>query len=328
MGRNDERVIGKNRGSSRKITIPTGKKIMERKITELVVISGKGGTGKTSIVGAFAAIADNKILVDADVDAADLHLLMNPEVIERHGFTSGHEAVINGEKCTRCGECVSLCRFGAIDDEKFQVNPLHCEGCGVCVHFCPEKAIDFPEKRCGEWFVSQTTYGLMVHAQLGIAEENSGKLVSLVRQKGRDLAEEKGIDLIITDGPPGVGCPVIAAVGNASAVLIVAEPTVSGRHDLDRVLELSSFFNVPAMVCVNKFDLNKRIAIEIEKSCETNNVTFIDHIPFNPEFIHAVANGQSIMERDDDDLTQLLRIMWEKIMAQLENFEQQAAEAA
>ncbi|HDM76833.1 MAG TPA: (4Fe-4S)-binding protein [Deltaproteobacteria bacterium] len=297
-------------------------------MTELVVISGKGGTGKTSIVGAFAAIADNKILVDADVDAADLHLLLNPEVIERHDFTSGHEAVINEEKCTRCGECISLCKFDAIDEDTYQVNSLHCEGCGVCVHFCPEKAIDFPEKLCGEWFVSNTRYGQMVHAQLGIAEENSGKLVSLVRQKGRELAEEKGIDLILTDGPPGVGCPVIAAVGNASAVLVIAEPTVSGRHDLERVLELSEFFNVPAMVCVNKFDLNRRIAIEIEKFCESKNVFFVDHIPFNPEFIYAVANGQSIVERDDEDLIQLLRIMWEKITNKLEEFDKQAAEAA
>ncbi len=301
---------------------------MDGKITELVVISGKGGTGKTSIVGAFAAIAENKILVDADVDAADLHLLMNPSIIESHNFTSGHEAVINEEKCTQCGECVSLCKFGAIDEEKFRVNPFHCEGCGVCVHFCPEKAIDFPEKLCGEWYLSETRYGLMVHAQLGIAEENSGKLVTLVRQKGRELAMEKGIDLIITDGPPGVGCPVIAAVGNASAVLIVTEPTVSGRHDLERVLELSGFFNVPAMVCVNKFDLNRQVAIEIEKFCEAKNITFIDHIPFNPEFIYAVANGQSIMERNDEDLTQLLRIMWTKITSKLEDIEQRAAEAA
>ncbi len=301
---------------------------MEKKIRELVIISGKGGTGKTSIVGAFAAIAENKILVDADVDAADLHLLLNPEVMERHDFISGREAIINEEKCIQCGECITLCRFGAIDEETFQVNSLHCEGCGVCVHFCPEKAIDFPEKLCGQWYVSNTKYGLMVHAQLGIAEENSGKLVSLVRQKGRELAEEKGIDLILTDGPPGVGCPVIAAVGNASAVLIIAEPTVSGRHDLERVLELSNFFNVPAMVCVNKFDLNRKIAIEIEKFCDVNNITFIDHIPFNPEFIHAVANGQSIIERGDEDLTQLLKIMWEKITNKLEEFEQQAAEAA
>ena len=298
---------------------------MEKEIKELVVISGKGGTGKTSIVGALAAISGEKILVDADVDAADLHLILSPEIVERHDFISGHEAVIVEERCTQCGDCISLCRFDAIDEASFTVNSFNCEGCGVCVHFCPEKAIDFPEKHCGEWYVSNTKYGPMVHARLGIAEENSGKLVSLVRQKGRELAEAQGIDLIITDGPPGVGCPVIAAVGNASALLVVAEPTVSGKHDLKRVLELSNFFNVPAMVCVNKFDLNRKVAIEIEKFCETNNITFIDHIPFNPEFVRAVANGKTVVEADDEDLVQLLKIIWEKISSKLEEFSQKAA---
>lgn len=296
-------------------------------IKELVVISGKGGTGKTSIVGALAALVPEKILVDADVDAADLHLLLDPEIIERHDFISGHEAVINPDKCTECDYCRTLCKFDAID-ENYTVNSLHCEGCGVCYYFCPEDAIDFPDKHCGQWYLSNTRFGNLVHAQLGIAEENSGKLVSLVRQKGRELAEEKDIDLIITDGPPGVGCPVIAAVGNATAILVVTEPTVSGKHDLKRVVELARYFQVPAMACVNKFDLNRKKAIEIEVFCERNNIPFIDHIPFDPEFIHAVANGQSIMERGGEDITQLLTIMWSKISNYIDEFEEKGKEAA
>jgi len=177
---------------------------------ELVIISGKGGTGKTSIVAAFASLAVNKVLSDADVDAADLHLIMDPQATERHDFQAGHSAVINPDKCTACGLCRDLCRYDAISEDFF-VNRMDCEGCGVCVYFCPEKAVDFPLKTCGEWYRSETRFGPMVHARLGIAEENSGKLVTLVRQEARKVAEAKNLDLILTDGPPGIGCPVIAS---------------------------------------------------------------------------------------------------------------------
>jgi MinD superfamily P-loop ATPase len=192
---------------------------------ELVIISGKGGTGKTSLVAAFASLAEKKVLCDADVDAADLHLIMNPKVIRQTDFQSGNTAVINNDRCTGCGLCRELCRRNAISED-YKVNPIDCEGCGVCVYFCPENAIDFPENTCGEWFVSDTRFGPLVHARLGIAEENSGKLVTLVRREAGKLAEQKGLDLILTDGPPGVGCPVIASIGGADAVLIVTEPTV------------------------------------------------------------------------------------------------------
>ncbi|MBT8368300.1 MAG: ATP-binding protein, partial [Deltaproteobacteria bacterium] len=197
---------------------------------ELIVISGKGGTGKTSLMAAFSSLAENKVLCDTDVDAADLHLIMDPDVIRHTDFQSGNTAVIRKDHCSECDLCREMCRFNAISAD-YIVNPIDCEGCGVCVHFCPEKAIDFPENTCGEWFVSDTRFGPMVHARLGIAEENSGKLVTLVRQEARKIAEEKNLDLILTDGPPGVGCPVIASIGGASAVLIVTEPTVSGKHD-------------------------------------------------------------------------------------------------
>ena len=236
-------------------------------IREIVIVSGKGGTGKTSLTAAFAALAKNSILCDADVDAADLHLLMQPEVKEQTDFMGGSKAVIDPDLCTGCGTCRTLCRFDAISD-RYEVDPIRCEGCGVCVDFCPEQAIGFPVQRCGEWFVSDTRFGPMVHARLGIAEENSGRLVSLVRTKTRQLAEARGLELILTDGPPGIGCPVIAAIGGATALVIVVEPTVSGIHDMERVVDLAAHFRVPGMVLVNKFDLNVGMTVAIEQLAE------------------------------------------------------------
>jgi MinD superfamily P-loop ATPase len=286
---------------------------------ELVVISGKGGTGKTSVIAAFASLAQNKILCDADVDAADLHLIMNPEVKERHDFKGGHTAIINPERCTECGLCRELCRWDAISDG-FEVDPIECEGCGVCFYFCPEQAVDFPENTCGEWYISETRFGPMVHARLGIAEENSGKLVTLVRQEGKRLAEAKGLDLILTDGPPGVGCPVIASIGGATAVLIVAEPTVSGRHDMDRVAQLAAHFRVPAMVCVNKFDLNPGEAEAIENFAKEKDAHVLGRIPFDPVFTRSMVQGQTIFEfNTDSEATHAIKQIWEKVTEALEN---------
>jgi MinD superfamily P-loop ATPase len=215
-------------------------------IKELVVLSGKGGTGKTSIVGALAALAPAKVLCDADVDAADLHLILNPQVQEKHDFVAGHKAAIDPEQCIQCGECLNWCRFGAISDS-LVINPLLCEGCGVCYYLCPVQAVQFPDNHCGEWYLSTTRFGPMVHARLGIAEENSGKLVTLVRNEARRLAEEQGRSYILTDGPPGIGCPAISSLGGATAVLLVAEPTVSGHHDLERVAALADHFSVPVL---------------------------------------------------------------------------------
>jgi len=262
---------------------------------ELIVISGKGGTGKTSLLAAFASLAENKVLCDADVDAADLHLITSPRVRENHEFQGGNKAVILRDKCTECGVCKDLCRWEAISDD-FVVDPIGCEGCGVCVYFCPEKAIDFPANTCGEWFISDTRFGPMVHARLGIAEENSGKLVTLVRQEAKKLSEEKGLDLILTDGPPGIGCPVIASIGGASAVLIVTEPTVSGKHDMERVVQLSAHFNVPAMVCVNKFDINLEMTRQIESYAEQKGLPCLGRIPFDPIFTKAMVQAQTVFE--------------------------------
>lgn len=285
---------------------------------ELVVISGKGGTGKTSLMAAFASLAENKILCDADVDAADLHLITDPEVIAKQDFLSGNTAMIDQDRCSECGVCIDLCRWGAISDD-FKVNPIECEGCGVCVYFCPEKAIDFPEKTCGEWFISDTRLGPMVHARLGIAEENSGKLVTLVRQQARKLAEEKNLNLILTDGPPGIGCPVIASIGAADAVLIVTEPTVSGKHDMERIVQLAAHFKVPAMICVNKFDLNSAITLEIEKFAKKKGVSCLDRILFDPNFTRAMVQGQTIIEYDPKSKTaQAITGIWKRLADRLE----------
>ncbi len=284
---------------------------------ELVIISGKGGTGKTSLTAAFAALAaleQRSILCDADVDAADLHLLMQPAIKQRTDFMGGSKAQINPDLCTGCGTCLPLCRFGAIN-ERFEVDPIRCEGCGVCVDFCPVQAIDFPVQRCGEWYISDSRFGPMVHARLGIAEENSGKLVSLVRKEVRQLAEAQGRDLIITDGPPGIGCPVIAAIGGATALVIVVEPTVSGLHDMERVIDLAAHFKVPGMIVVNKFDLNPEMAQAIEQAAQQRNVTLVGRVPFDPIFTHSMVEGKTLFEYGGETAThQLVREIWAKIV--------------
>jgi MinD superfamily P-loop ATPase len=285
---------------------------------ELVIISGKGGTGKTSIVAAFASLASNKVLSDADVDAADLHLIMNPQGTEHHDFQAGRSAIINLDQCTACGLCRELCRYNAISED-YIVSRMDCEGCGVCVHFCPEKAIDFPLKTCGEWCVSETRFGPMVHARLGIAEENSGKLVTLVRQEARKVADARKLDLILTDGPPGIGCPVIASLGGATAALIVTEPTVAGRHDMQRVAELADFFKVPVMVCVNKADLNPVSTREIEQYAEQKGYAFLGAIPFDPVFTKAMVAGRTVIEYDNHtEAAAALRRIWQKVLSELE----------
>jgi MinD superfamily P-loop ATPase len=285
---------------------------------EIVIISGKGGTGKTSIIAAFASLAENKVLCDADVDAADLHLIVDPEIKERHDFESGHTAIINQDKCSQCDLCRDLCRWDAISDD-FVVDSIECEGCGVCYYFCPEKAIDFPLNTCGEWYLSETRFGPMAHARLGIAEENSGKLVVLIRQEGKKIAEERHMDLLLTDGPPGIGCPVIASLGGATAVLIVTEPTVSGRHDMERVAELAAFFKVPAMVCVNKFDLNPDQGEAIESFAKQRNIKVMGRVPFDPVFTRAMVQGKSIVEFDSSsEGCEAVKSIWKNLVQCLE----------
>ncbi|MCP4672863.1 MAG: P-loop NTPase [Desulfobacula sp.] len=282
---------------------------------ELVILSGKGGTGKTTITAAFASLAENMVLCDCDVDAADLHLILKPDFNTTSDFKGGNEAVINQDKCTECGRCIEVCRFDAVSND-FQVDPIECEGCGVCVDLCPEQAIDFPETICGQWYISKTRLGPMVHARLGIAQENSGKLVSLVRQEAKKITRKKNLDLILTDGPPGVGCPVIASIGQATAILIVAEPTVSGIHDMERVGELSRHFNIPAMVLINKFDLNVDQTNKIKTLAQETNIKVVGKIPFDTTFTQAMIKEKTIFEynKDSQASTEIEQI-WNNIIS-------------
>jgi MinD superfamily P-loop ATPase len=284
---------------------------------ELVIVSGKGGTGKTSLMAAFASLAANRALCDADVDAADLHLLLAPQNIASHDFQGGGEAVIQPDRCSACGLCREMCPWHAIG-ASFTVDPIACEGCGVCVWFCPEEAIDFPPKTCGQWFLADTRFGPLVHARLGIAEENSGKLVTLVRQEVKKLARQQGCNLILTDGPPGVGCPVIASLGGATGLLIVTEPTVSGLHDLGRVVQLAAHFKIPAMVCINKYDLNGDLTRQIEAYAKENGLPVVGKIPFEPAFISAMVQGQTILEfSPTSPAAGKIDAIWQEILTQL-----------
>lgn len=271
---------------------------------ELVIISGKGGTGKTSVTASFAVLAEKAVLADCDVDAADLHLVLKPDVRERHDFYSGHEAIIREADCIGCGVCRELCRFDAVRERRTEagprcvIDPVACEGCGGCVHFCPEQAIDFPERLCGEWMVSDTRCGPMVHARLGTAAENSGKLVATVRQEARRIAEEQGRKLVIVDGPPGIGCPVIASLSGSSQVLVVTEPTVSGEHDLARVLKLAAHFGIPAAICVNKWDLNPEMAERIEQQARAVGATVAGRIRYDRAVTQAQIQERAVVEID------------------------------
>ena len=272
---------------------------------ELVVISGKGGTGKTSVAASFVVLAKRAVVADCDVDAADLHLILAPAVRERHEFVSGREAVIRPDDCIGCGLCLEYCRFGAVRSGgeatgkmSFSVDPVSCEGCGVCVRFCPVDAIDFPERLCGEWMVSDTRCGAMVHARLGVAAENSGKLVSTVRREARRIAGERGDPLVIVDGPPGIGCPVIASVTGASSVLVVTEPTVSGEHDLERVLSLTRHFGIPAAVCVNKWDINPAMTERIEAAARREGAHIAGRIRYDRAVTHAQMRMLAVVEID------------------------------
>ncbi len=282
---------------------------------ELVVISGKGGTGKTSVTGSFAALAKNAVLADCDVDAADLHLLLQPDVCAEHDFYSGHEAAIREADCTGCGMCFQMCRFDAIEasGSTFRINPFACEGCGVCVEFCPEKAIDFPDALCGKWFVSKTRHGRMVHARLEIAAENSGKLVSTVRKQANRLAGALQAEWLLIDGPPGTGCPVIASITGADAVLVVTEPTLSGEHDLLRVLELTRHFKIPAFISVNKWDINPDRTVRIEAAAQKAGATVFERIPYDAAITQAQIQAQSIVEFNDGAAATAIQNLWENL---------------
>lgn len=268
-------------------------------VKELVIISGKGGSGKTSITLALSSLFENKLMVDCDVDATDMHLILNPNIKEKHAFYSGKKAVIDEFKCIKCGICKSFCAFDAISDE-ITINDYFCEGCGACRIKCPQEAISLEKQKSGEWFESKTRLGDLIHAKLGVGEENSGKLVSQIRTQARINANKQKNDLIIIDGPPGIGCPVIASITGADVVLVVIEPTLSGLHDAKRIIELAKHFKVKATACINKFDVNQQICTEIEEFLQENNVEFLGKIPYGKDFTKAMIENKTLIEYNEN----------------------------
>ncbi len=282
---------------------------------EIVIISGKGGTGKTSLTGAFAHLAANKIICDLDVDAPDLHLLLHPSIERTEEFYSGHEARIDPGKCTGCGLCASLCRYNAVrgDGDVFSVDPLRCEGCKVCVTFCPEQAIGFPLKHCGQWHLSDTRFGPLVHAELFPGEPNSGRLVMVLKQQARELAKSSGKDLVLCDGAPGIGCPVISSLSGTHLAVAVTEPTPSGRHDLERVAELCAHFKIACAVIINKSDLNDEEADKIEAYCRSRDFPVIGRLPHDPVVTRAMVRGLVVTELPETEFSIELRRTWLRI---------------
>ncbi len=286
---------------------------------EVLVLSGKGGTGKTSIVGSFAHLAESKIIVDCDVDASDLHLLLSPTPVEEHEFRSGVKARVDSEKCSACGMCAELCQFDAVSiHDTAEILQISCEGCGVCAHFCPEQAISLEENHCGSWYISDTAYGPLVHSQLFAGEENSGKLVSHIKNEARILAEKTNTELILIDGSPGIGCPVIASLSNIDFVLIVTEPTQSGKHDLERVLKLTRHFKIPAMICINKWDLHPELSDEIESLALDDNIEVIGKIPFDPVVIECQIQGVPVTSSETSLAAYSIRILWESVRKKID----------
>ena len=290
---------------------------------EVVIISGKGGTGKTSITAALASLANNTVFADCDVDAADLHLVLNPAVIKETDFSGGSRAEIISDKCTGCGICARMCRFDAIKlngppngaiEKTYQVDPISCEGCKVCVEFCPTDAISFEPAINGKWFVSDTRFGSMVHARLGIAEENSGKLVTLIRKEAKKIAEEQGKDFLICDGSPGTGCPVIASITGADLVVVVTEPTLSGQHDLDRVVSLTESFGIQPLICINKADINPQLSDVIKSEARRKGIKVIAELPYDDAFTKAQMIKSTLIEYSGGATTQRLRAMWREVI--------------
>ena len=294
---------------------------------QLVILSGKGGTGKTSVAAAFAHLAAEGddpfrvILVDADVDASNLELVLSPTVLETHEFMGGGIAVIDSEACKVCGMCAEVCRFDAVSSEGTAppiVDSISCDGCAACVYQCPTQAIHLEPQLAGQWYRSEGCYGPLFHAALRPAQENSGKLVTMVKQQARLLALDEDYDLIMVDGPPGIGCPVISAASGADLALVVAEPTAAGAHDLERVLATTEHFGLPSLVCINKADLYPEGTATIEAFCRERSIEVVGHIPFDPTVTQAMVQGVPVTAYGDGSVVQALRHTWEQQLAALE----------
>lgn len=279
---------------------------------EIVIISGKGGTGKTSLTASFGFLAEGNVMADCDVDAADLHILAHPKVWHEEDFSGGLSAVIDPERCTQCGSCREACRFDAITPDH-QVDSVACEGCGVCYHVCPENAVELTEPLNGHWFMSETRFGPMVHAALLPGEENSGKLVALVRNQAKVLAEKRDKDLILVDGAPGVGCPVISSVTGADHVLVVTEPSMSGLHDMKRAVELVRGFRIPVSIIVNKHDINPEITDQIEALAGSLGIDVLGKILYDPSVVKEMVHKRCVVENGESPSAQEIRRVWKRI---------------
>jgi len=283
---------------------------------ELTVISGKGGTGKTTIAAAFASLAENAVIADCDVDAADMHLILKPEILETMDFSGLKVAAIDESLCTGCGLCRDSCRYDAISSD-IKIDVYECEGCGVCEYVCPEGAIRMVERKAGEAYSSTTRFGPMAHARLGIGEEASGKLVMVVRNNARKLAEKYDRDLIIIDGPPGTGCSVIASITGVDMVMVVTEPSVSGIHDLERVVGVAAHFNIPAVVCINKYDINEDNTRFIEKYCKENGIGVVGKLPYDDTPTSAMMEEMTVTEYSDGEFASGVKSLWENVKERL-----------
>jgi MinD superfamily P-loop ATPase len=282
---------------------------------QITIISGKGGTGKTTLVASFAALAENIVIADCDVDAPDLHLLLHPEIVKREEFKGLNVAAMDKAKCIECGICEEACRFKAISDtgSGYAVNPTRCEGCGVCVFVCDQDAIKLKERVSGYAFISKTKYGTMAHAQLNIAEEASGKLVTVVRNNAQRVAEEEGSDLILIDGSPGIGCPVIASLTGVDLALVITEPTMSGLHDLERILDVTRHFGIASVVCINKYDINEANSKRITGFCQERGVTIVRNIPYDPVVTEAMVAAMPVVEFSDGAVSDAIKEIWASI---------------
>ena len=290
---------------------------------EIVVISGKGGTGKTSITAAFAMLAGtNAVIADCDVDAADMHLLLQPDFARSEDFYSGFKAEIDQELCTKCGKCKQVCRFDAVHkiDNLYSIISLDCEGCGYCAEICPVKAIQMVEQNVGKWYISKIkTSAQMVHAKLGIGADNSGKLVAKVKKEAKNIAQETKKNFILVDGSPGIGCPVVSSLSGADYVIIVTEPTLPGFHDMQRVFELIQNFHLSAGCIINKYDVNEEISEKIKSFCGENSIDHVSDIPYDETFTQAMTQGKTIVEFDDGNLKKILIYSWKKILKIIES---------
>ena len=296
---------------------------MSETVKQLVVLSGKGGSGKTSVVAAFAHLAkygDNPVslvLADVDVDAANLDLILSPSILEMNDFWGGQVAIIDQDVCISCGDCERVCRFDAIlhEDLLYEVDPIACDGCAACVYACPVDAIKMEEQIVGQWYKSESLYGTLFHANLRPAQENSGKLVTVVKQRARLEALDHNYNLVLVDGPPGIGCPVISAASGADLALIVAEPTVSGVSDMERVLQTTNHFGISSLVCVNKADIYPESTEQIKDYCQDHGIEFVGTIPFDETITEAMVNGKSVIEyAPDSDASQAIKAIWKKLL--------------